>query len=118
MKNIKKFNESWNIFNKEENSSKDIEYKNQFLKTHEERTKSEKIIVDCLYHLELKNSENARYLGAIEGVLLMEGFLKSGDFNFKEKEEKFLFMTFKTKESYREYMIRYAKNFLKERNIL
>ena len=63
---------------------------------YEERSKSENIIVECLYNLEVIASKNARYLGAAEGVLLMEDFLNQPGtkFDYQEKEHKFLFMKF------------------------
>ncbi len=60
-----------------------------------------------------------RYLGAIEAVLVLEKFLDpASKFNFKEKENKFLFFTFKTKETYREVVIRSAKEYLKQNGVL
>ena len=89
-------------------------------KTYEERNKPENILVECLYKLEVTETQNARYLGAAEAILIMENFIETpgGSPDYKEKEEKFLFMTFKTKESYREYIIRLTKEYLTEKGVL
>ena len=122
MNRIKSFNENWkDIFSpKKAYINKAKNYLDSFKKTYEERNKPENILVECLYKLEVTETQNARYLGAAEAILIMENFLNSPGqpFNFKEKEEKFLFMTFKTKESYREYIIRLTKEYLTEKGVL
>jgi uncharacterized UPF0160 family protein len=130
MERIKLFNENWmdvitnkasDIFNpKKAYINKAKNYLDSFKKTYQERNKTENILVECLYKLEVTETQNARYLGAAEVVLIMDGFLdKQGKpFNYKEKEEKFLFMTFKTKESYREHIIRLTKEYLTEKGVL
>jgi hypothetical protein len=123
MDRIKSFNENWkDIFNpKKAYITKAKNYLDSFKKTYQERNKTENILVECLYKLEVTETQNERYLGAAEAVLIMDGFLnkKPGQpFNYKEKEEKFLFMTFKTKESYREHIIRLTKEYLTEKGVL
>jgi len=122
MDRIKLFNENWkDIFNpKKAYITKAKNYLDSFKKTYEQRTKSENILVECLYKLEVNETQNARYLGAAEAILIMENFLNrpGQSFNYKEKEEKFLFMTFKTKESYREHIIRLTKEYLTEKGVL
>jgi hypothetical protein len=122
MGRIKSFNENWKdiLFNKKAYINKAKNYLDSFKKTYEERNKTENILVECLYKLEVTETQNARYLGAAEAVLIMDGFLNrpGQPFNYKEKEEKFLFMTFKTKESYREHIIRLTKEYLTEKGVL
>ncbi len=122
MDRIKSFNENWkDIFSpKKAYITKAKNYLDSFKKTYEQRTKSENILVECLYKLEVNETQNARYLGAAEAILIMENFLNrpGQSFNYKEKEEKFLFMTFKTKESYREHIIRLTKEYLTEKGVL
>jgi len=96
-------------------------YLSQFKKNYEERTPAERIIVQALYFIEYVgySKDELRYLGAIEAVLVLEEFLDPGSkFNFKEKENKFLFFTYKTKESYREVILRSAKEYLQQKGVL
>lgn len=98
-------------------------YLSQFKKDYEERTHAENIIVQGLYYIEYVllngSKDELRYLGAIEAVLVLDGFLKPGNkSNYKEKESKFLFFTFKTKESYRDVILRNAKEYLKQKGVL
>jgi hypothetical protein len=122
MNRIKSFNENWKdiFFNKKAYINKATNYLDSFKKTYEERNKPENILVECLYKLEVTETQNARYLGAAEAILIMENFIETpgGSPDYKEKEEKFLFMTFKTKESYREYIIRLTKEYLTEKGVL
>ena len=122
MYRIKSFNENWkDIFNpKKAYITKAKNYLDSFKKTYEERSKSENILVECLYKLEVSETQNVRYLGAAEAILIMENFLNrpGHPFNYKEKEHRFLFMTFKTKETYREHIIRLTKEFLTEKGVL
>ena len=127
MKNIKSFNENWsqNLKNKLLKPINDKFLKNrtsyltQFKFDFEKRTKPVNILIECLYYIEfLKNSDN-RFLGAAEGVLLMEDFLKQGQkLDYKQKDEKFLFIKYKTKEDYRDVIIRYTKEYLTQKGIL
>lgn len=120
---MKSFNEDWNwkdILHPDKAFVRKAKaYLDQFKKGYEERSKSENIIVECLYNIEVM-TKNPRYLGAAEGVLLMEGFLDSpgSKFDYQEKEHKFLFMKFKTTETYEELIIRKCKDFLKSRGVL
>jgi len=127
MKHLKSFNE--NIFKKinEYPSKKFAEgrekYFLQFKRPYEERTHAENIIVQGLYYIEYvldgSSKDELRYLGAIEAVLVLEDFLKPDNkFNYKEKENKFLFFTFKTKENYRDVILRNAKEYLKQKGVL
>jgi hypothetical protein len=127
MKYLKRFNE--NMFKDIINypSKKFAEgrekYFLQFKKDYEERTHAENIIVQGLYYVEYvldgSSKDELRYLGAIEAVLVLEKFLKPDNkFNYKEKENKFLFFTFKTKESYRDVILRNAKEYLKQKGVL
>lgn len=122
MNRIKSFNENWkDILNpKKAYINKAKSYLDSFKKTYEERNTPENILVECLYKLEVSETQNARYLGAAEVVLIMEGFLKrpGESFDYKEKEHKFLFLNFKTKESYREHIIRLTKEYLTQKGVL
>jgi hypothetical protein len=96
-------------------------YLSKFKKPFEERTKSENIIVECLYNIEFlqKNSNIGRYLGAIETVLIYENVLNScRSFNYLQKEHKFLCFKWNVKETYAEHIIRLGKEFLKQNKIL
>jgi hypothetical protein len=49
----------------------------------------------------------------------MEDYIKQGkSFDYREKEEKFLFIPYKTKETYREHIIRLIKEYLTEKGVL
>ena len=121
MEHIKTFNENWRyIFSPQKSfNSKAKNYLDSFKKSYEERNKPENILVECLYKLEFLASQDSRFLGAAEGVLLMEDYIKQGErFDYKEKEEKFLFIPYKTKETYREHIIRLIKEYLSEKGVL
>jgi len=69
--------------------------------------------------LEFLASLDSRFLGAAEGVLLMEDYIKQGkSFDYRENEKKFLFIPYKTKETYREHIIRLIKEYLTEKGVL
>jgi len=121
MEHIKTFNENWkDIFSPQKSFNKKAKnYLDSFKKTYEERNKSENILVECLYKLEFLASQDSRFLGAAEVVLLMEDYIKQGkSFDYREKEEKFLFIPYKTKETYREHIIRLIKEYLTEKGVL
>ena len=127
MEHIKTFNENWkDIFRSEEQeiirqsfNNKAKNYLDSFKKSREERNKPENILVECLYKLEFLASQDSRFLGAAEVVLLMEDYIKQGkSFDYQEKEEKFLFIPYKTKETYREHIIRLIKEYLSEKGVL
>ncbi len=99
-------------------------YLSQFKKDFNDRTNAENILVEGLFKLEYvalrsQNLESARFLGAMEAVLLLEEVLKPGDkFDYKTSERKFLFIPYTTKESYREHIIRVAKEYLQSKGVL
>ncbi len=91
--------------------------KNKFKKSHAERTVSENIMCEALLKYELYQS--GRFLGAMETVLIFEKVLEPGKkFNFNNKKEKFLFMTFNSTETYEEHIIRLSEEFLKTREVI
>lgn len=119
MEHIKSYTESVKNYFQKSFDKKANSYLDNFKKSYDDRTKSENILVECLFKLEFLESQNLRYAGAAEGILLMEDYLKTGNnFEYETKKEKFLFMTFETKETYREHIIRLVKQYLKEKNIL
>jgi len=128
MKHIQIFNEGWKDTLKSVVDYPSKKYKegrekylSQFKKPYEERSHAEKIICQALYFIEYQNIESnvLRYLGAIEAVLVMEKFLDPADkFNYEEKEKSFLFIKYKEKESYKSVIIRKAKDYLKQHNVL
>ena len=66
MEHIKSFTEKWkDIFNYAKSfDNKSKNYLNAFKKSYEERTKSENILVECLYKLEFLESQDRRFLGS------------------------------------------------------
>ena len=104
----------------EKQKNKSLEYLSQFKEDYDDRTLSENILIEGLYHLEFEKSVSPlRYLGSMESILLIERVLKPGDsFDFLEYESKFLGFTFKVKENYQSFIIRKTKDFLKEREII
>jgi len=119
--NFKIFNENLkDIFNPQKSFNKKADsYLEKFKKTYEERSKIENILVECLFKLEFVNLQDSRFLGAAEAVLIMEDFIKpGGKFDYKEKEEKFLFITYKSKETYKDVIIRLAKKYLTEKGVI
>jgi hypothetical protein len=107
MNNIKYF-----ILGKKSFLEKRKKYLDQF-KEFSKRTLSEKIIVEALYNIEFLNSQDGRYFGSIESVLVLENFKKPGEaFSYQEKEIRIMFINFKTKETYKEHIVRLAKEFL------
>lgn len=120
MEHIKSFNENWkDIFSGGLTSDKKEEYLSQFKKSYEERTKSENILVESLFYIEFKGLTDNRFLGAMESVLILNDYLTGGKpFDYKEREQKFLFMTFKTKETYKELILRLTKNYLSDVGVL
>lgn len=83
-------------------------YLNTFKKSYEERNKTENILVECLYNLEFLNSQDRRFLGAAESILVIEGVLRNPGTKFD----------FKGKENYKEHIIRLSKEFLTERGVI
>lgn len=125
MEHIKNFNENWKdsldsdlIRKKNSYEIRYDSYHEKFKKKFEQRTKEENILVECLYNLE-NFTIDRRYLGVAEGVFHMIDYFKKGEkFDYKEKEEKFLFVRYKTKERYSEYIIRKIKEYLTEKGVL
>jgi hypothetical protein len=95
-------------------------YLSQFKKSWEDRTTAENIICECLYNLEFHNSQNARYLGGAESVLIIKGLLKGdgSEFPFENVTDNVFGVKVTRKETYREFILRLSKKFLKEREIL
>lgn len=123
MTRIKSFNENWkDIFKPKRKLSlkeKKENFLKEFKKDYNQRTLSESILVDALLKTEGYGSTNNRYFGAMEAILLLEGFLKPGqDFDYKNKEEKLFFMNIDSKESYGEHMTRITKEYLKSKGVL
>lgn len=120
MNHVKKFNESWkDIFGKDDFYKESENYLNQFKKHRNEMTKSENLLVNFLYELEFKDSHSLRYLGAAEAILIILGYIESGEeFDYKDREGKIFYMKFKTKENYRDYIIRKIKEYFKENGIM
>lgn len=115
------FNEKWEgIFNPQKSHNNKVKnYLDSFKKSYDERNKPENILVQCLYCLEFLGSQDSRFLGVSEGVLLMENYIEQGGgFDYKEREGKFLFIPYITRETYREHIIRLTKEYLSEKGIL
>ena len=119
-KYIKSFKSNWNdIYLGGMTVDKKNEYLSQFRKPYSERTKSENILVESLYYIEFVGSTDNRFLGAMESILILNDQLKVGTpFDYKEKEYKFLFMSFKSKETYKEIITRLSKEFLLKNDVL
>ncbi len=122
MEKIKKFNENWkNFFHPQESFNRKAEiYLSQFKKDYSERTISENILVECLFKLEMVLPESIgrfpevlRYLGAIEAILVMEGYIEKG----KKFDSEISNLEYKKRESYREHIIELAKNYLIDKGI-
>jgi hypothetical protein len=94
------------LFGKRE-SKKFNDYLSQYKKNYNERTKSENILVDCLYHIELAGLKSDRYLGAMEAVLILNDVLICGNgFNIQKNE------------TYRKYILRLSKEFLSKNGVI
>lgn len=122
MDHIKSFNENWkdNLDNfLHGKKGKKEEYLSQFKKSYEERSKSENILVESLYFIEFEGQDDRRFLGAMESVLILNDYMDGGKpFDYEEREQKFLFMKFKTKETYKELILRKSKKFLSDKGVL
>lgn len=117
MEKILKFNESWFKTKKVPSRS---EYDNQFKKSFSDRSKAERIITESLYYLEETNVMPERFLGAIESALVIEGFFKGGEpFKYNKSVYKFLgIFPISVEETHMSYIIRNAKEYLKNNNVL
>lgn len=65
----------------EKYNSKAKAYLDKFRKSFEQRTKSEKILCDCLFKVEVSKVQGqhlTRFLGAMEATLIIEGQLEYG----------------------------------------
>jgi len=95
-------------------------YLSQFKKGWKDRTTTENIICECLYKLEFHNSQDARYLGAAETALIIEGVLKGNgsDFPYEDVTDNVFGVKVTRKETYRELILRLSRKFLKEREII
>lgn len=94
-------------------------YLNMFKKPFSERTKQESILVECLYMLEFYNSDDSRFLGAAETVLVVDGYMENGKpYEYRVTPKKLCGVTVNVKESYREHIIRKAKEYLVSKNVL
>ena len=95
-------------------------YASRFVKEYKDRTIAEKILVDCLYHLEVIDITGFRYAGAAESILVIEKVLEIGtDFDYLEKEKKSFFgVKYKEKETYKEFIIRHIKIYLKDKQVI
>jgi hypothetical protein len=114
-----------NIFyNKEDFNKKKETYFKSFKKEYNERTLAEKLLVECLYNLEFLNSNNQRFSGAAEAILIMENYIKLGYvFDYKRYEENIKIFgiklyTNKIQETYNEFMIRTIKDYLNKNEVL
>ena len=85
---------------------------------------NEKIIANFYYNFVVLGISNntvliMRYCGAVEAILTIEGYLKPfEDFEYQIKYKKFLWIRYKEKEGYKEYLLRIANKFLEDRGIL
>ena len=83
---------------------------------------TENILVNGLYNLEFKEylaNTSFRYLGDMESALVISGFLTPGEIiDYNERTYKFLWFKFKEKETYRDYIIRKSKEYLKIKEII
>lgn len=97
-------------------------FMSRFKKPYEERTTAENIIVEGLRETLFiggTTTREARYLGAIEAILVIEGFLKPGQkWNYEKKEYKFLFWKYSEKESYKTLIIRLGEKYLTEKGVM
>jgi hypothetical protein len=104
------------IFTQKTFNKKATEYLSRFKKDYTQRTIKENILVDCLYNIEFLGSNNLRYYGAAEAILIVETGLK---LSYEEKDIKlFNVKVFTIKEHYTELILKKIKEYLKDRNIL
>jgi hypothetical protein len=106
-----------NYFSQKEKFYKKVEaYLNQF---KIERTKTESILIECLFKLEFLSLDDRRYIGAAEAILIMEGFLNKGTkFEYQKTKRFHLFFTWETKENYKEHIIKHIKLYLREKGVM
>ena len=93
-------------------------YLDKFKKTYDERTASEKILTECLYKIEVAQVMGAglaRFLGAMEATLVIEGHLEYGK-SFDYLTLKGLFGDYK--ENYTQFIVRKSKEYLTIKEVL
>lgn len=95
-------------------------YLSQFKKDWEDRTTFENILCECLYKVEFHKSQDRRYLGAAETVLITEGVLEGSgsDLPYEDVTDNVFGVKLNRKETYRELILRFSRKFLKERGII
>jgi hypothetical protein len=100
--------------------SKRNQHLSQFKKSWKERTTFENILCECLYKVEFHKSQDRRYLGAAETVLITEGVLKGGGeaFPYEKFEQRIVGIKVQSNETYPELIVRLSKQYLKEREVL
>ena len=99
------------LFNPKEAFKREaLKYTSQFKKEYEDRTIAENILVEALYKIECLQSASERFLGAMEAVLVMENRL--------DPTKKLSEIKINKKETYRSIIIRLAKTYLKDKNVL
>lgn len=90
-----------------------------FKKDYNERTLSENIITQAYYYLKYLNVNDNKYVGAIEAILVLDGFIKPGEnYEYKTYNKKFLFINYTETQSYKSLMIEMAEKYLKDKEIL
>ena len=91
----------------------------KFKKDSNERTLSENIVAKAYYHLKVLKVDEDKNIGAIETVLLIEGFIKPNeDYEYKKYNKKFLFFNYTEEQTYNSLILEMAENYLKSKNIL
>jgi hypothetical protein len=100
--------------------SKRNQHLSQFKKGWKERTTFENILCECLYNVEFQKSQDRRYLGAAETVLISEGVLNGGGeaLPYEKFEQRIVGIRVESKETYPELIIRLSKQYLKEKDVL
>jgi len=91
----------------------------EFKKSYEERTTAEKKIITESYHKLLTTGYSLRDMGASEAALIIEGYISPGEnIKFLVFDKKFLFIPYKQKERYIDYILRLSEKYLKDKGIL
>ena len=89
-------------------ADKKEEYLSHIARNHMKKELNLKILlVESLLYIGYKGSTDNRFLGAMESVLILNDYLTGGkQFDLTKKENKSLFMIFRTKETYRELIVK------------
>lgn len=75
-----------------------------------------KLLIKDMSNKNLSMPEIYRRMGAIETILILNGIIDPGaTFNYKSIKKKFFFMIFNIPQSYTDYILDLAENFLKEK---